>query len=100
MTPTHLFHATNAKKARQYHLSGEIRGPVRGFDTLLGAMAWAMKVGRRIIYRVECVNRPHLMPDHHNEFGKAWWTETVPLARIECWYSCDGPIAAADLQPR
>ena len=42
-----LYHATTEKKARMYRESGRIIKPVRGFTTLQGAMAWAIKVGRK-----------------------------------------------------
>jgi hypothetical protein len=38
------------------------------------AMAWAMKVGRTVILEIEA-DRPHKLPDHHNEFGEAWWND-------------------------
>ena len=66
-----LYHATTPAKARKYHISGCIKKPVRGFDTVLAAMAWALKVGRSVIYQVE--GEPvYLMPDHHNKEGKAY----------------------------
>lgn len=37
-------------------------------------MAWSMKVGRTIIYEIEC-NNPYKLPDHHNKFGEAWWND-------------------------
>ena len=49
-----LYHATTQKKAKLYRQTGHIIAPVRGFTTLQGAMAWAMKVGRTVIYEVEC----------------------------------------------
>ena len=79
-----LYHATTPKKARLYHASGCIKKPVRGFDTLLGAMAWAIRVGRGVIYKVEG-DPAYLLPDHHNGCGKAWWIdEDIPVSRIKC----------------
>jgi hypothetical protein len=82
-----LFHVTTERKARLYRETGCIRKPVRGFDTLLAAMAWAMRSGRKVIYEVE-VTAAHKLPDHHNAFGWAWWAEEdVPVDRIRCAYS-------------
>lgn len=69
-----LFHATTEKKAKQYRQTGFIKSPVRGFTTIYGAMAWAMKVGRTVIYEFEAT-RPHKLSDHHNAFGEAWWND-------------------------
>lgn len=69
-----LYHVTTEKKAKLYHLTGHINKPVRGFTTLMGAMAWAMKVGRRVIYKVNG-DKVYKLPDHHNEFGEAWWID-------------------------
>jgi hypothetical protein len=66
-----LYHVTTAKKIRQYHASKRIMAPVRGFDTLMGAMWWAIKIGRRIILRIE--GEGILLPDHHNPMGRAYW---------------------------
>jgi hypothetical protein len=79
-----LYHVTTQKKARQYRESGFIQKPVRGFDTLMGAMFWAMKTGRKVIY--ELSGEPcYKLPDHHNTFGNAWWIdENVPVERIKC----------------
>lgn len=65
-----LYHSTTQKKAKKYRESGYIKSPVRGFTTLQAAMAWSMKVGRTVIYKIEC-NNPYKLPDHHNEFGEA-----------------------------
>jgi hypothetical protein len=69
-----LYHATTQKKAKAYRESGCIHKPVRGFTTLQGAMAWAMKVGRVVIIEFEADN-PYKLPDHHNKFGEAWWND-------------------------
>jgi hypothetical protein len=84
-----LYHATNGKKAKKYHDSGCIRCPVRGFDTLQGAMAWAMKVGRTVIYEIKTEIAPvYKLPDHHNQFGNAWWVDAdVPIDQIKCVFS-------------
>jgi hypothetical protein len=79
-----LYHVTTPNKARKYRQTGFIKKPVRGFDTLLGAMVWAIKVGRNVIYRIE--GEPvYLLPDHHNDCGKAFWVdEDIPVDRIKC----------------
>ena len=89
-TPTKLFHVTTGRKAKQYRQTGRINGPVRGFDTITGAMAWAMRTGRKVIMEVRPVSPPSKLPDHHNAFGDAWWTESVPMERVTCAYSAEG----------
>ena len=69
-----LYHATTEKKAKAYRASGAIHAPVRGFTTLVAAMAWAMKTGRTVIMACEC-ERAHKLPDHHNQFGDAYWND-------------------------
>lgn len=79
-----LYHVSTPKKAKRYRDSGYIIKPVRGFDTLEGAMAWAIKTGRTVIYEVEG-DPAYKLPDHHNKFGQAWWIdEDVPIERIKC----------------
>jgi len=94
--PCSLFHVTTGKKVKAYRQTGRINAPVRGFDTLQGAMAWAMKVGRKVIMRVECVTPAQMLPDHHNEWGKAWWTGDVPVERMKCAYSAEGAWPCPD----
>jgi hypothetical protein len=79
-----LYHVTTESKARKYHQSGEIHKPVRGFDTLLAACVWAMRIGRKVVYEIN--NMPsHKMPDHHNSYGNAYWIdENVPIENIKC----------------
>lgn len=69
-----LYHATTPKKAQRYRHSARIIAPVRGFTTLQAAMAWACKVGRTVIMEIDAPNA-HKLPDHHNEFGHAWWND-------------------------
>lgn len=83
-----LYHATTQKKAKLYRDTGFIKSPVRGFTTMMGAMAWAMKVGRTVIVRFECT-APHKLPDHHNEFGEAWWNDG-DVKEWKCVFSADG----------
>lgn len=79
-----LYHSTSQKKAKKYHKSGCIKSPVRGFTTLQAAMLWSMKVGRTVIYECEAEN-PYKLPDHHNEFGEAWWNDgDISIENIKC----------------
>lgn len=57
-----------------YGQSGQINKPVRGFTTLQGAMAWACKTGRSVILEVDGEDC-HKLPDHHNQWGEAWWID-------------------------
>ena len=82
-----LYHTTSSKKAKKYRESGFIRKPVRGFTTLMAAMAWSIKTGRRVIYEIEC-NQPYKLPDHHNQFGEAWWNDD-DVYDFKCVFSAD-----------
>lgn len=82
-----LYHSTTPKKAKRYKETGYIIKPVRGFTTLQAAMAWSMKVGRTVIYQIEC-DAPHKLPDHHNEFGEAWWNDGN-VSKFKCVFSGD-----------
>lgn len=82
-----LYHATTEKKAKNYRTTGYIKKPVRGFTTLQAAMAWAMKVGRTVIYEIN-ETPAYKLPDHHNIFGEAWWIDKdVPVDNIKCVFS-------------
>lgn len=83
-----LYHATTQKKAKKYRETGAIKSPVRGFTTMQGAMAWAMKVGRNVIIEFEAES-PHKLPDHHNRFGEAWWNDG-DVTDWECVFSAIG----------
>jgi len=84
-----LYHVTTQKKAKLYRQTGHIIKPVRGFNTLMGAMAWAIKVGKKIIYEIETNDKKtHKLPDHHNEFGEAWWADDN-IINFRCIYSGD-----------
>jgi len=82
-----LYHATTPKKAKKYRESGFIRKPVRGFTTILGAMAWAVKVSRTVIYEIE-PEKVYKLPDHHNIFGEAWWADEN-CVEFNCVFSAD-----------
>lgn len=83
-----LYHATSQKKAKLYRQTGYIKSPVRGFTTLQGAMAWAMKVGRTVVMEFEA-ERPHKLPDHHNQYGEAWWNDGN-VTQYKCVFSANG----------
>lgn len=77
MAPRYLYHATSCKKARYYQISNCIHGPVRGFDSLISAMLWSMKSKRTVIFKIEVSGLElHLLPDHHNCYGKAWFVNS------------------------
>jgi len=86
-----LYHATTSKKAKLYKQTGKIIQPVRGFDTLLGAMGWAIKTGRKIVYSFETNDElTHKLPDHHNKYGTAFWVEEdIKYCNIKCEFSGD-----------
>ena len=83
-----LYHVTTQKKAKKYRESGRIKTPVRGFTTQMAAMAWAMKVGRTVIYQINADN-PHKLPDHHNQYGEAWWNDG-DVREFVCIFSANG----------
>ena len=73
--PSTLYHVTTEKKAGLYRTSGRIIAPVRGFDSEVAALAWAVKTGRRVVLAIQVdAEEVHLLPDHHNRYGSAWWT--------------------------
>jgi hypothetical protein len=83
-TPLQLFHVTTEKLVQRYHATGCILPPVRGFNSLEAAMFWAMRVGRKVILRFD-VAQAHRLPDHHNAFGSAYWSEApVPVYAYTC----------------
>lgn len=85
--PEKLYHATTPKKAARYRETGRIIKPVRGFNCIEAAMAWAMKTGRTVIYEIPApANLTHKLPDHHNQFGTAWWIDQ-DVADYRCAYS-------------
>lgn len=85
-----LYHATTPKKIKKYHESGFIKSPVRGFTTIKAAMAWAMKTQRSIILSIDAYD-PNKLPDHHNEFGDAWWNDG-DIKIWKCVYSAGNKL--------
>jgi hypothetical protein len=89
MKPKEIFHCTTPKKGQSYRATGCIIAPVRGFDTLEAALAWCVKTGRTVIYRVPVIEEfCHKLPDHHNRFGNAWWLEGNAKT-FTCAFSAD-----------
>lgn len=92
-----LYHATTPKKAKLYKESGMIKKPVRGFTTLQGAMLWSLSIEgkRQVFLEVNCNNdisedKIHKLPDHHNQFGEAWWIgEDVKCDNYKCVLSAN-----------
>ena len=82
-----LYHVTTPNKAKKYRQSERIISPVRGFDSLLSAMAWAVKTGRTVIYEIESTV-VHKLPDHHNTFGNAYWCDE-DIAEFKCVFSAE-----------
>ena len=80
-----LYHVTTPAKAKRYRQTGFIRSPVRGFDSQMAAMAWAIRVGRTVIMEFEAEN-PYKLPDHHNQFGSAWWNDGN-VENYKCFFS-------------
>lgn len=87
--PAALYHCTTNRLAKKYRLSGCIKAPVRGFDSLMGAMAWCIKVGRTVIYEIQpSPDATYKLPDHHNRFGSAWWID-ADVADFRCIFSAE-----------
>lgn len=90
MKPTELFHCTTPKKAKLYNSTGSIIKPVRGFSTKEAAMAWCIKTGRTVIFKIYGWSDEdiHKLPDHHNSYGEAYWIDQNVDKRV-CVFSAD-----------
>jgi hypothetical protein len=90
MKPNKLYHCTTPKKAKLYRQTGYIISPVRGFDSLQGAMAWCIKTGRTVILELEGWTQEeiHKLPDHHNKFATAFWVDKN-VKEWHCVFSSD-----------
>ena len=87
--PPKLYHCTTPKKVQRYHQSGRIIAPVRGFSTIEAAMAWCIKTGRTIILEIDVESdKVHKLPDHHNDFGTAWWNDG-DISGWKCVFSAE-----------
>lgn len=54
---------------------------MRGFTTRAAAELWGNDKGRDIVLELEVDDdRTHLLPDHHNRFGRAFWSECTVMA--------------------
>ena len=51
----------------------------------MAAMAWSMRVGRKVIYKVDGYPA-YKLPDHHNQFGEAWWIDQ-DVTNFKCEFS-------------
>lgn len=76
-----LYHATTPKKLARYVATGGILPPVRGFSTRKAAELWGSIRGRDVVLELDVDDaRTHLLPDHHNRFGRAFWSECTVMA--------------------
>ena len=82
-----LYHVTTPRKAKRYRQTGCILSPVRGFNNLTAAMAWAIKVNRSVILEFDA-DMPYKLPDHHNKWGEAWWNDG-DVRDYKCVYSIE-----------
>lgn len=80
-----MYHAASKTGVIDYHNSGCIKSPVRGFTTFEAAMAWACKTKRTIILKVEGYD-VHKLPDHHNKWGDAYWNDG-DIKKWKCVFS-------------
>ena len=85
-----LYHCTTPRKAKKYRQTGAILKPVRGFENITSALAWCVKVGRSVIYECES-EQIYPLPDHHNDFGKAYWADE-DIKEFKCVYSVGEPL--------
>ena len=53
----------------------------------MAAIAWGSKVGRKVVMEFD-PNKPHKLPDHHNQFGEAWWNDDNVYS-YKCVFSAD-----------
>jgi hypothetical protein len=84
-----LYHCTTPKKAKSYRATGFIQRPVRGFTTILSALAWCVKTHRTVIYEIDSGESPsYKLPDHHNKYGDAWWIDG-DIYDFVCVFSAD-----------
>lgn len=86
-----LYHATTTRKAKLYGETKAILKPVRGFTTLQAAMLWSLSIegSRTVFFEIDCdkfaKENIHKLPDHHNQFGEAWWIDAdAPYENIKC----------------
>lgn len=88
-----VYHCTTSKKAKKYKESGKIIAPVRAFNTLQAAMLWCMHTMRNVIYEMD-FDSPQKLPDHHNQFGKAFWnSNNIPYENIKCIVSVENEFS-------
>lgn len=84
-----LYHCTTPKKLQRYKESKRICKPVRGFTTEKAALAWCVKTHRTLILAIETDDSyTHKLPDHHNQYGEAWWSDK-DVSDWQCIFSVD-----------
>ena len=70
-----IYHATTPAKVKRYCATGAILPPVRGWAFLTSAQAWAKRVGRSVVLRLDAdVAYP---PPDHQPRGHAYWSPNV-----------------------
>ena len=89
-----LYHVTTPRKAKKYKETGCILAPVRGFNNLTAAMAWAIKANRTVILEFDA-DKPYKLPDHHNKWGEAWWNDG-DVREYKCVYSAEDVMKSKD----
>lgn len=82
-----LWHATTPAKLARYVATGGILPPVRGWIYQRSAEAWARRVGRTVLLRLE-VPTAYPLPDHQPP-GHAWWHDGIVTSWAE-WRKCSG----------
>jgi hypothetical protein len=93
-----LYHATTPAKVRRYHETGRILAPVRGWDTLAAALAWAARTGRSVVLRIDSADaNAYPLPDHRSPLGRAHWIDS-DVPEWECMVSPARVHAAAAMQ--
>ena len=80
--PTRLYHCTTPRKLAQYHATGRILPPIRGFDTMDAAKEWGRIRKRSLIVEVTPSSPVYPLPDHHQSEGLAWWTLTASAFNV------------------
>jgi hypothetical protein len=68
------YHVTTPRKLARYRDTGGILRPVRFWAFESSARAWAKRVGRSVILRIDVPDaEAHPLPDH-KPTGHAYWT--------------------------
>ena len=67
------YHVTTEKKVDRYIKTGCILSPVRFWNSLEQARAWARKTGRGVVLMIYAT-RVYPLPDHKPR-GTSWWAD-------------------------